>query len=126
MTAATAHPGLRGHRLRIGCAVAVIPFALTGCSKGPADIADGEYKAFAVSQEISTVPRADVAVESGALTFTTPAGSTTATQTPGKQEFVVCPPEHTRHAGPARIGTDRGRHDVPDASSHRRLWPDHA
>jgi hypothetical protein len=104
MTAATAHPGLRGHRLRIGCAVAVIPFVLSGCSTGPADIADGEYRAIAVSQEISTVPRADVAVESGALTFTTPAGSTTVTQTPGKQEFVVCPP--STRGTPALIGSE--------------------
>ena len=104
MTAATAHPGLRGHRLRIGCAVAVIPFALSGCSKGPADIADGEYKAFAVSPEISTVPRVDVAVESGALTFTTAAGSTTVAQTPGEQEFVVCPP--STRGTPALLGSE--------------------
>lgn len=104
MTAATAHPRLRGDLLRIGCAVAAIPFALSGCSKGPAVIADGEYKAFAVSPEISTVARANVAVESGALTFTTPAGSTTVAQTPGEQEFVVCPP--STRGQPALIGSE--------------------
>lgn len=85
--------------LRPAATVAAVSLAgllLAGCSSGPADVADGTYRAMAASGELAATPDASLTVHNGQFTFT-PAGGDEigATATPGTEQFVVCPPDTT-------------------------------
>lgn len=82
---------------------------LAGCSSGPADVADGTYRAMAASAELATPPDAMLTVDNGQYIFTPSRGADVeATSSPGTEQFVVCPPETTSTpdvlGGPLTLG----------------------
>lgn len=70
---------------------------LAGCSSsGPADVASGDYRAFAASDAVGATPEATLSVSDSAFTFTPTDGArASATSSPGTAEFVLCPPDTT-------------------------------
>ena len=75
--------------------VAVLPavaLTLTACQSGPAAIASGDYRAYAASSEVGSVPPVTLVIDGSTLTFGENDVLTTAELGESTDEYLVCPP----------------------------------
>ena len=82
--------------------LAVSILALAACQSGPADVASGDYRAFAASSEIGEVPPVTLTVDGAALTFGELDMLNARELGQGGEEVVVCPPDG--RGSPASLG----------------------
>lgn len=68
---------------------------LAGCASAPADVASGDYRAYAASAEIGQVPPVTLVIDGSTLTFGEADVLTSVQSSPGTAEVVVCPPDRT-------------------------------
>ena len=73
--------------------MAVVVLAVAACQSGPADVASGDYRAFAASSEIGAVPPVTLTVDGTALTFGELDMLNARELGQGGEEVVVCPPD---------------------------------
>ncbi|MBI1349655.1 MAG: hypothetical protein GC156_00885 [Actinomycetales bacterium] len=72
-------------------AAAPMLLLLAGCQSGPADIADGQYRAYATSG--TTDPQASLVVNGDQLVVTTATGDETVTIGDPGDSYTLCPPD---------------------------------
>lgn len=75
---------------------------LSACQSGPAEVASGDYRAFAASPEVGSVPPVTLTVDGNTLTFGEGDVLVSVESAPGDREYVVCPPDGT--GVPAPLG----------------------
>jgi len=73
--------------------LAVAVLALAACQSGSANVASGDYRAFAASSEIGEVPPVTLTVDGTALTFGELDMLNARELGQGGEEVVVCPPD---------------------------------
>jgi hypothetical protein len=84
-----------GRRASATLSLLGLALALTACSSGPDDIADGNYRAFAVSADVRDVPPVTLTIEGDTLTVAEGDVLTSASLGEGHDAFVLCPPDGT-------------------------------
>ena len=83
----------RGYTWRLVAAAAAGVVVLAGCSSGPADVADGQYRAFAWSGVGD--PGASVLVTGDQLDVSSSAGTEALAVGDPANSYVLCPPDGT-------------------------------
>ena len=79
-------------RLLVSAPLSIAALALTGCQSGPAAVGNGDYRAYAASDEVGAVPPVTLVIDGSTLTFGENDVLTTAELGNAAGEFVVCPP----------------------------------